>query len=289
MRAWIVRVTQNQAFIQIMRIVIFVALIFPVLKVTWQFATDDLGGVPAQEIILLTGDWSMRLLVAVLALRPIRDVFGWHWLHPYRRVIGLAAAFYAFAHFWAFADKWEFDLLYLWGEVTGRVFLAIGTIATVLLVPLAITSMDWMVKQLGGRNWRRLHSLVYTIAVLALVHFLLSTRIDPREAIYLTGFLGWLLTYRLLVWQRRRRRLYPALSGLTLAGIGVGWTVLTGGLEIAYFEFATGIGAGPILGAYSMLDLLSRPAAVVALGSALMVAGQALIGAQRRPARQKTA
>ncbi len=289
MGAWIVRVTQTPAFIQTMRVAIFLALVFPVLKVAWQFVNDDLGGVPAQEIILLTGDWSMRLLVAVLALRPIRDVFGWHWLHPYRRVIGLSAAFYAFVHFWAYADKWELDWLYVWDEISGRLFFAIGTIATVLLVPLVVTSMDWMVKRLGGKNWRRLHSLVYTIAVLALVHFLLSTRIDPREAIYLSGFLGWLLTYRVLVWRRRRRRLYPALSGRTLIGLGVGWTVLTGVMEIAYFQFATGLGAGPILGAYTMLDLLSRPAAIVALGSVLMVAGRALTGAQRRPQREKPA
>ncbi len=289
MGASLLGVTQTQAFIQVMRVVIFLALIYPVLLVGWQFATDDLGGVPAQEIIILTGDWSMRLLIAVLALRPVRDVFGWHWLHPYRRVIGLAAAFYAFVHFWAFADKWELDWLYVWGEVTGRLFFAIGMIPTILLVPLAITSMDWMVKKLGGKNWRRLHSLVYAIALLAIAHFLLSTRIDPREATWLTGFLGWLLTYRVLVWQRRRRRLYPALSTQTLIVLGVAWTVLTAVMEIAYFQFATGLGAAPILSAYSMLDLLSRPAAIVALGSALIVVGALLTGAQRPRQRQKAA
>jgi methionine sulfoxide reductase heme-binding subunit len=136
------------------------------LTVTQQFVE------PLEAITRGTGDWVLYLLCITLAITPLRRLTGWNWLVKLRRMAGLFAFFYACMHFLAFLwfDHF-FDLAEMWADVLKRPFITVGFIAFVLLVPLAATSTNGMIKRLGGKRWQWLHRLIYLIAPLGILHF----------------------------------------------------------------------------------------------------------------------
>ncbi len=136
------------------------------LTVTQQFVE------PLEAITRGTGDWVLYLLCITLAITPLRRLTGWNWLVKLRRMVGLFTFFYAFMHFLAFLwfDHF-FDLAEMWADVVKRPFITVGFIAFVLLIPLAVTSTNGMIRRLGGKRWQWLHRLVYLIAPLAILHF----------------------------------------------------------------------------------------------------------------------
>ena len=149
---------------------IFVLALLPFLRMVWLTAT----GVPVDPVAFLTqgsGDWTLYLLCATLAVTPLRRLTGWNWLVRLRRMIGLFTFFYAFTHFMTFLwfDHF-FDVAEMWKDVLKRPFITVGFTCFVLLVPLAATSTNAMIKRLG-RNWARLHKLIYVIAPLAILHY----------------------------------------------------------------------------------------------------------------------
>jgi sulfoxide reductase heme-binding subunit YedZ len=153
-----------------LKAVIFVLALLPFLRMAWLTAT----GVPVDPVEFLThgsGDWALYLLCATLAVTPLRRLTGWNWLVRLRRMIGLFAFFYAFMHFMTFLwfDHF-FDVAAMWKDVLKRPFITVGFAAFVLLIPLAATSTNAMIKRLG-RNWARLHKLIYVIAPLAILHY----------------------------------------------------------------------------------------------------------------------
>ncbi|WP_075794258.1 sulfite oxidase heme-binding subunit YedZ [Massilia putida] len=150
--------------------VIFVLALLPFLRMAWLTAT----GVPVDPVEFLThgsGDWALYLLCATLAVTPLRRLTGWNWVIRLRRMIGLFTFFYAFMHFMTFLwfDHF-FDVAAMWKDVLKRPFITVGFACFVLLVPLAATSTNAMIKRLG-RNWARLHKLIYVIAPLAILHY----------------------------------------------------------------------------------------------------------------------
>ena len=150
--------------------VVFVLALLPFLRMAWLLA----NGVPVDPVAFLTfgtGDWALYLLCATLAVTPLRRLSGWNWLVRLRRMLGLYVFFYASVHFLTFL--WfdhGFDVAAMWKDVLKRPFITVGFIAFVLLVPLAATSTNAMIKRLG-RNWARLHKLIYAIAPLAILHY----------------------------------------------------------------------------------------------------------------------
>jgi methionine sulfoxide reductase heme-binding subunit len=149
---------------------IFVLALLPFLRMAWLTAT----GVPVEPVEFLThgsGDWALYLLCATLALTPLRRLTGWNWVIRVRRMVGLFTFFYAFMHFMTFLwfDHF-FDVAAMWKDVLKRPFITVGFAAFVLLIPLAATSTNGMIKRLG-RNWARLHKLIYVIAPLAILHY----------------------------------------------------------------------------------------------------------------------
>lgn len=150
--------------------VVFVVCLLPFLRMAWLTAT----GVPVDPVEFLThgsGDWALYLLCATLTVTPLRRFTGWNWLIRLRRMLGLYAFFYALLHFTTFF--WfdhGFDVAAMWKDVVKRPFITVGFIAFVLLIPLAATSTNRMIKRLG-RNWGRLHRLIYVIAPLAILHY----------------------------------------------------------------------------------------------------------------------
>jgi sulfoxide reductase heme-binding subunit YedZ len=149
---------------------VFVLALVPFLRIAYLVAMQ----VPVDPVEFIThgsGDWALYLLCATLGVTPLRRFTGWNWLLRLRRMLGLYTFFYACLHFLAFLwfDHF-FDLAAMWKDVLKRPFITVGFGAFVLLIPLAATSTDRMIKRLG-RRWSQLHRLIYAIAPLAILHY----------------------------------------------------------------------------------------------------------------------
>jgi sulfoxide reductase heme-binding subunit YedZ len=164
---------------------------------------------PLEFITRSTGDWTLYLLTLTLTITPLRRLTGWNWLIKLRRMVGLYVFFYALLHFLTFLwfDHF-FDVVAMWKDVLKRPFITVGLIAFVLLIPLALTSNNAMIRRLGGKNWQRLHQLVYVIAPLAVLHFwwMKAGKHLLGQPILFGVVLGGLLLFR-LGWAYRQRQL----------------------------------------------------------------------------------
>lgn len=158
--------------LSILKVAIFGLALVPFLRLVVFAATDRLGANPIEFITRNTGDWTLYFLCATLAITPLRRLGGWVWLIRTRRMLGLFVFFYAALHFMTFLwfDHF-FDFAEMWRDVLKRPFISVGFITFVLLIPLAVTSNAWSIRQLGGKRWQRLHQIVYLVAPLAILHF----------------------------------------------------------------------------------------------------------------------
>lgn len=158
--------------ITIIKSMLFIVALVPFLRLVLFTLTDRLGANPVEFITRNTGDWTLYFLCITLAVTPLRRFTKWNWLIKLRRMIGLYAFFYALLHFTTFLwfDHF-FDIETMLKDVIKRPFITVGFIAFVLLIPLAVTSTNGMVKRLGGKRWQWLHRLVYVIAPLGILHF----------------------------------------------------------------------------------------------------------------------
>ncbi|HEY8554891.1 MAG TPA: protein-methionine-sulfoxide reductase heme-binding subunit MsrQ [Burkholderiales bacterium] len=191
--------------------VVFAVCLLPFLALVRMIWTGDLGPNPVETLNRFTGDWTLRLLLATLALTPLRGLSGWHYPMRVRRMLGLFAFFYACLHFlsWIWVDK-LFDWDEIVTDVVKRPFVTVGFASFVLLIPLAVTSTSGMIRRLGGARWRALHRLVYVIAAGGVVHFLWLVKSDIREPLVYAAILALLLGYRLWGRWRRQARALPA-------------------------------------------------------------------------------
>jgi sulfoxide reductase heme-binding subunit YedZ len=180
--------------------------LLPLVVLLWRAVTDGLGANPISYVTNWLGQWTFRLLLAALALTPIRIVTGLAWPVLLRRLVGLFTFFYASLHFltWILIDHF-FNWDQMFADLVKRRYITVGMAALLLLIPLAVTSTNGMVKRLGGNTWRRLHRLVYLVGILAALHFLwLAKGFRPDVFLY-AGILALLLAIRL--WDALRRRL----------------------------------------------------------------------------------
>jgi sulfoxide reductase heme-binding subunit YedZ len=177
---------------------VFILCLLPALALAADALTGGLGANPIEAITHRTGDWALRLLLITLAVTPLRRLTGWSWPGPLRRMLGLYAFFYASLHFLTYLvlDQF-FDPAAIVEDIAKRPYITVGFTAFVLLIPLALTSTNGMIRRLGGRNWRRLHRLVYPIAILGVIHFLWLVKADLREPLIYLAILAALLGYRL--------------------------------------------------------------------------------------------
>jgi sulfoxide reductase heme-binding subunit YedZ len=184
---------------------VFLACLLPLAGLVHGAATNGLGANPAEALIRATGDWTLRLLCVTLAVTPLRQWTGWHMLARLRRMLGLYTFFYAALH--ALAYAWldmGLDLGDIAQDIVKRPFILVGSLAWLLLVPLAATSLDRAVRALGAARWRALHRAVYAVAGLALLHFfwMRAGKNDFAEVAVYAAILGALLGWR--VWRRVR-------------------------------------------------------------------------------------
>lgn len=201
------RINLSARGIAIAKTVVFAAALLPALHLAYSALWDveALGANPAETLTRSLGDWTLRLLLLTLAVTPMRKLLGWPWLGRLRRMLGLYVFFYALLHFSCYvAFDQVFDFAEILRDVVERPFIALGFAALLLLVPLAATSTNGMVKRLGGANWVTLHRLIYAIAVLGVVHFWMMVKRDVTEPTIYALILAALLGYR--VWDARRKR-----------------------------------------------------------------------------------
>ena len=162
---------------------VWVVCLSPLAALLYRFWTDDLTANPISYVTNELGQTALRLLLASLALTPLRLVFGIGWQMPLRRLLGLFAFFYVCLHLsvWLVLDHF-FDWRQLGADILKRPYITVGMLAWTLLVPLAATSTRGMIKRLGGAAWRRLHRLAYVAAVLGCLHLIWlakKVRVDP--------------------------------------------------------------------------------------------------------------
>lgn len=183
----------------------------PAAILAWQIRTEaltgsgGLGADPVAEIEHRLGLWALRFLMLTLAITPVRQILHQPVLVRFRRMLGLYAFFYATLHFSAYL---ALDLRGYWTqifeEIAKRPYITVGFIAWLLLVPLALTSTQGAIRRLG-RNWARLHKLVYAVGVLAVLHFWWLVKSDVREPALYAAILATLLGWRMLKTLRDRR------------------------------------------------------------------------------------
>ena len=180
----------------------FLLGLLPALWLVYAAAFDQLGANPAEALVRSTGDWTLRMLCAVLAVTPLRISAGLPGLARFRRMVGLFVYFYAMLHLLAYS--W-FDMGLDAGDIARdiakRPFILVGFTAVLLLTPLALTSSNWMIRWLGARRWQALHRGIYVVAALAVLHFFWM-RAGKNNFTEVAVYAAVLVT--LLAWRVRR-------------------------------------------------------------------------------------
>jgi len=193
--------------LRLTKIAIFLAALIPLERLAWKALHGGLGANPIEVITHSTGDWTLRLVLVTLAVTPLRRLTGQYWLIGIRRMVGLFAFFYGTLHFttYIWLDKF-FDVHEMVKDVAKRPFITIGFSAFVLMIPLAATSTAWSIRRLGGKNWQRLHRLIYLTGILGVIHYLWLVKADKRKPLEYGAVLLVLLLYRLGVWLYEKRK-----------------------------------------------------------------------------------
>ncbi|WP_042882556.1 protein-methionine-sulfoxide reductase heme-binding subunit MsrQ [Cupriavidus necator] len=158
--------------VRAVKIAVWLLALLPFVRLLYLGTTEQYGANPLEFVTRSTGTWTLVMLCLTLTITPLRRLTGWNWLIKLRRMLGLFAFFYGLQHFllWIGVDR-GFDLAYMIKDVYKRPFITVGFTAFTLMIPLALTSTNGMVRRLGGKRWQALHRLVYAIAVLAILHY----------------------------------------------------------------------------------------------------------------------
>lgn len=262
--------TDRRGQISWLRLAVFAGLLLPAVTIVHGLAFGPVLAEPYEAALHAAGTWTVRFLLLTLALTPLRRIFAWNRLAGVRRMVGVSVLAYALLHLGLYAAEEQWNLVKVASEIGQRIYLTIGFAALVGLALLGATSFDAAVRRLG-RNWQRLHSLIYPIGVLALVHFFLQSKSDVAEPTVMAGLFLLLMLYRLVV--KLGLDLGNPLvlaAGAALAAAG------TAGIEYAWYALATGIPADRVFAANFDVATSIRPAVWVGI-TGLGIAGAALV------------
>lgn len=235
---------------------VLVLALLPAIYYAFELWQNDLGPLPYKEALHRIGDWTIRFLIATLALTPLQRILMWPKLALIRRMLGVTTFAYALLHFSLYVVNEKFDLIFVASEIFRRIYLTIGFTALIGLSLLAATSTDAALRKLG-RNWKRLHMIVYGLAVLMLLHYFLQSKIDVSQATMWSGFFLLLMTYRVAM------KFRFALTPLVLASCAVVAALLTATIEFAWYGLATGVDPFRVLKANLVFAYGLRPAWLV--------------------------
>ncbi|MCI0491066.1 MAG: sulfoxide reductase heme-binding subunit YedZ [Blastocatellia bacterium] len=185
--------------IRFARFVVFINALVPLVMLGWDGYHRNLGANPLEFVTHTTGTLTLVFLLISLAVTPLRKILGLPWLIRFRRMIGLYAFFYGALHLTAYVwfDKF-FNASAVVEDTLKRPFIAVGILGFFLMVPLAITSTNRMVKRIGGKRWRQLHRVVYLAAAAGVIHYWMLVKADTRLPVTFGAVLAILLAYRLI-------------------------------------------------------------------------------------------
>jgi sulfoxide reductase heme-binding subunit YedZ len=241
-----------------LKLAVFVLLFAPAGWIVFQAVTGMLDPKPVTEMIHRTGDWAVRFILLSLAVTPLRRFAQWPKLIAVRRMVGVAAFAYAFAHLSLYVVDQKVNLAHVAAEIVLRFYLTVGFAAWLGLAALSATSTDAMIKRVGAARWNRLHKLVYAIAGLAIFHFYLQSKADVSEPVLMMGLYFILMLTRLL-----QKRGWPAW------GVVVGSALLappaTALVEATWYALVRHIDFWEVLSANIDPDMSPRPSQWVAL------------------------
>jgi sulfoxide reductase heme-binding subunit YedZ len=181
------------------RLLVLINAAVPAALLGWDAWHHDLGANPVNFAILTTGMLTLIFLMLTLAVTPLRKITGLNWIIFSRRTLGLYAFFYASLHFLIFfgLDR-SFSIPDTLSEMIKRKYLLVGITGLLVMVPLAVTSTNAMIKRLGGKRWRALHRLAYVAAIAGVIHFYMQVKADERRPLAFAAVLTILLGYRLV-------------------------------------------------------------------------------------------
>jgi sulfoxide reductase heme-binding subunit YedZ len=201
---------------------VFLAALVPFAHLVWRGFNGDLTADPLVEITNQTGIWTLRFIVITLAITPLRRVTGWNPVIRFRRMLGLFAFFYGSLHFLIYlvADRFaslDFPdgfiawstavnlLASIWEDVAKRPFITVGFIAFMTMLPLAATSTAGWIRRMGGRNWQRLHRLIYVTGIAGVTHYWWRVKADTLHPAIYAGVVILLLGFRVALSIKRSR------------------------------------------------------------------------------------
>jgi methionine sulfoxide reductase heme-binding subunit len=206
----------------VLKAFVFATALIPFGHLIWRGVNGSLTADPLAEITNNTGIWTLRFVVLTLALTPVRRLTGWNGLARFRRMVGLFAFFYATLHFLTYlvGDRFaslDFPdgfvaistvrnlLASIWEDIAKRPYITVGFIAFVSMIPLALTSTTGWIRRLGGRNWQRLHRLVYLTGIAGVTHYWWRVKADTLHPAVYASIVAILLGYRLVMALKRSR------------------------------------------------------------------------------------
>lgn len=214
-----------------MKLLVFAAALVPFAHLLWRGFNGNLTADPLVEITNQTGLWTLRFVVITLAITPIRRLSGWNTIIRFRRMIGLFAFFYAMLHVLTYLVGDRFASLdfpdgfvawstfvnlmaSIWEDIAKRPYITVGFIALVSMIPLAFTSTAGWIRRLGGRNWQRLHRLIYLTGIAGVVHYWWRVKADTLHPLIYAVLVALLLGYRLArSFSRSRWQRHPVQAG----------------------------------------------------------------------------
>lgn len=191
--------------IAVLKAVVFLLCLVPLAALGWGLWQDTLGANPIETLIRSLGRWALKFLLITLAITPLRRLTGLGLLLRFRRMLGLFCFFYAVVHWSVYLGlDQSFDWIAIAKDIIKRPFITMGMLTFTLLLPLAITSTNGMVRRMGAKNWQALHRVVYAIGICAVLHFWWMVKLDTTWPKIYAAILALLLGMR-LVWRWRSR------------------------------------------------------------------------------------
>ncbi|CAG4884040.1 heme-molybdoenzyme heme-containing subunit YedZ; cytochrome b subunit [Georgfuchsia toluolica] len=185
-----------------LKVIVFILCLVPLAYLGWGLWQDMLGANPIENLIRSLGRWTLKFLLITLSITPLRRLTGMNALLRFRRMLGLFCFFYAVLHWSVYLGlDQSFNWVAIAKDIVKRPFITMGMLTFTMLLPLAITSTNGMMRRMGARNWQALHRAVYVIGICAVLHFWWMVKLDttwPKiYALILTLLLGMRLAWRL--------------------------------------------------------------------------------------------
>ena len=194
---------------QVPKILVYIVGFIPAVWLFYAGIADQLGADPMRYLEQALGLWALRFLIATLTVTPLRQLFNINLLR-YRRGLGLLAFYYAALHLTTYLVLDQgLDIAAIVADIVKRPYITVGMFAFVILVPLAVTSNNAMIRRLGGAAWQRLHRLVYVAAAAAAIHFVMVVKAWPPEPLVYASIVAALLLFRLWQYVQKKSRRKP--------------------------------------------------------------------------------